>query len=272
MNEATGEVYGHVVSVDTLGEAYVMPIQSTLLDIRTHLRAHEVCLPSKEEVFSLRDLQEHAGGRDHPSKSSASWSAKYDGGYNSDDKCGIEKDFYNGPIIQDTHHQSGQLVKRKAEESDREEGPKKSKIEIKQETLIEACSGVAQSSLRNTISTASAVGDEGTCKLPWSPKDDETLIQARARGLNWNQIAPKHFPSKTTKSCRKRHERLMERTNSEQWDGVKLGTLAKAYMEVRCDVWSMLASRVGKKWNLIEQKVHLWLRLYPSIRSEGYSI
>ena len=60
VNETTGEVYGHVVSVDALGEAYVMPIQSTLLDIQTHLGAHEVCLPTMEEVFYLRGSQEDA--------------------------------------------------------------------------------------------------------------------------------------------------------------------------------------------------------------------
>lgn len=51
----------------------------------------------------------------------------------------------------------------------------------------------------------------------WSAKDDETLIQARAQGLNWNQIAMKHFLQKTPNACRRRHERLVERQNAEQW-------------------------------------------------------
>jgi len=86
----------------------------------------------------------------------------------------------------------------------------------------------------------------------WSARDDETLIQARAQGLNWNQIGPKHFPSKTANACRKRHDRLMER---HIWDGVKLDYLAMGYMEVRRDMWSMLAARVGEKWHLVEAKV-----------------
>jgi hypothetical protein len=106
---------------------------------------------------------------------------------------------------------------------------------------------------RHSVSISSAPG--GTRTSSWSAKDDETLIQARAQGLNWNQIAPKHFPSKSPNACRKRHERLMEKQNAEQWDGVKLDVLAQAYMEVRRDMWSLLASRVGEKWQLLEAKV-----------------
>ncbi|KAF2254861.1 hypothetical protein BU26DRAFT_418099 [Trematosphaeria pertusa] len=110
----------------------------------------------------------------------------------------------------------------------------------------------ASTSHRGSVSTASAAG--GTRSSSWSAKDDETLIQARAQGLNWNQIAPKHFPQKSPNACRKRHERLMERQNAEQWDGVKLDVLAAAYMDVRRDMWGLLAARVGEKWQLVEQK------------------
>jgi len=47
----------------------------------------------------------------------------------------------------------------------------------------------------------------------------------------------------------------MERQNAEQWDGVKLDVLAQAYMEVRRDMWNLLAARVGEKWQLVETKV-----------------
>ena len=107
---------------------------------------------------------------------------------------------------------------------------------------------------RSSISTASAAGG-GTRSSSWSAQDDETLIQARTQGLNWNQIAPKYFPNKSPNACRKRHERLMERMNAEQWDGVKLDVLAQAYMEVRREMWSLLAARVGEKWQLVETKV-----------------
>lgn len=47
----------------------------------------------------------------------------------------------------------------------------------------------------------------------------------------------------------------MERQNAEQWDGVKLDVLAQAYMEVRQEMWSILAARVNEKWQLVETKV-----------------
>ncbi|KAF2270973.1 hypothetical protein CC78DRAFT_527935 [Lojkania enalia] len=107
---------------------------------------------------------------------------------------------------------------------------------------------------RHSIASA-AGGHSGVRGSSWSTKDDETLIAARAQGLNWNQIAPKYFPSKSANACRKRHERLMERQNAEQWDGgIKLDVLAQAYMEVRREMWGILAARVNEKWQLVEQK------------------
>ncbi|KAF2110069.1 hypothetical protein BDV96DRAFT_604147 [Lophiotrema nucula] len=108
---------------------------------------------------------------------------------------------------------------------------------------------------RSSISTASAAA-AGVRSSSWSAKDDETLMVARAQGHNWNQIAPKHFPSKSPNACRKRHERLMERQHQEQWDGVKLQDLAQAYMAVRKDMWTLLADRLGggEKWAMLEQK------------------
>jgi hypothetical protein len=84
-------------------------------------------------------------------------------------------------------------------------------------------------------------------------------MAARASGLNWQPIATKHFPNKTANACRKRHERLMERRNAEDWDGVKLETLATEYMAIRREMWSILADRVGEKWQIIEAKVGLKL-------------
>ena len=84
-------------------------------------------------------------------------------------------------------------------------------------------------------------------------------MAARAKGLSWNPIATKHFPTKTANACRKRHERLMERRNAEDWDGVKLDMLAREYMAVRREMWSVLADRVGEKWEIIESKVRIFI-------------
>lgn len=38
-------------------------------------------------------------------------------------------------------------------------------------------------------------------------------------------------------------------------DSVKLEVLSQAYMDVRREMWSILAARVGEKWTLVEAKV-----------------
>lgn len=89
----------------------------------------------------------------------------------------------------------------------------------------------------------------------WLPSDDERLMEARKSGLNWQPIAARYFPNKTPNACRKRHERLMERQNAQDLDGVKLEVLAREYMNVRKEMWSILAERVGEKWATVEAKV-----------------
>jgi len=58
----------------------------------------------------------------------------------------------------------------------------------------------------------------------------------------------------------------MERQNAEQWDGgVKRDVLSLAYMEVRREMWSILAARVNEKWQLVEQKVNTPISYYLTI-------
>lgn len=89
----------------------------------------------------------------------------------------------------------------------------------------------------------------------WSPQEDTQLLNARMQGLNWNQIKDTYFPNKSPNACRKRHERLMERKGSDDWDKRKLQRLAKEYMGMRREIWSGLAERTGEKWMVVEQKV-----------------
>ncbi|KAI9702689.1 MAG: hypothetical protein M1820_006073 [Bogoriella megaspora] len=93
-----------------------------------------------------------------------------------------------------------------------------------------------------------------TSSTTWTPEEDEILMRERAHGSNWGPISAKHFPTKTPNACRKRHERLMERRRDEDWDEIKLENLASQYMEVRREMWSMLANRVGEKFAIVEQK------------------
>lgn len=49
----------------------------------------------------------------------------------------------------------------------------------------------------------------------------------------------------------------MERRNAEDWDGVKLEILAREYMNLRREIWTPLAERVGEKWTIVEAKVRV---------------
>ncbi|KAI9166411.1 hypothetical protein HJFPF1_02512 [Paramyrothecium foliicola] len=50
VNPHTGELYGHVIAIDAFGDAYVVPLHSTLEEIKRHLDAQDVSLPSQAEV------------------------------------------------------------------------------------------------------------------------------------------------------------------------------------------------------------------------------
>ncbi|KAH8598084.1 hypothetical protein B0O99DRAFT_591986 [Bisporella sp. PMI_857] len=89
----------------------------------------------------------------------------------------------------------------------------------------------------------------------WNPQDDATLMHARSQGMNWLPIQQAYFPNKSANACRKRHERLMDsRRNADDWDGARLETLAKHYMEMRREIWQGLAQATGEKWTVVEQK------------------
>jgi hypothetical protein len=51
MDEATSEVYGHVVASDAFGEAYVVPLRDTIQDIHTRLNSRTVRLPTAAEIL-----------------------------------------------------------------------------------------------------------------------------------------------------------------------------------------------------------------------------
>lgn len=90
----------------------------------------------------------------------------------------------------------------------------------------------------------------------WLPQDDTILVQQRACGVGWKSIAER-FPDKTSNACRKRHERLMDRRKGGEWSAAKLDLLCKAYVDVRAEMWTILAERTGRgeKWQMVEKKV-----------------
>ena len=105
-----------------------------------------------------------------------------------------------------------------------------------------------------TSPTSPAAGNRSAC--PWSAQDEAQLRQARQRGMNWTHIAETYFPGKSANACRKRHERLVDKQRStEDWSQAKIETLAQTYVELREQMWRLLASRVNEKWEIVESKV-----------------
>lgn len=91
---------------------------------------------------------------------------------------------------------------------------------------------------------------------PWQPEDDAQLIEARKHSLNWADISQQYFPSKTANACRKRHERLMDKKIiTDDWESSKLEEMAAAYVELRQQIWEVLAKEIGENWKIVENKV-----------------
>ncbi|SLM34378.1 myb family transcription factor [Lasallia pustulata] len=107
----------------------------------------------------------------------------------------------------------------------------------------------------NNAPLTASTNDQRAPASAWNESDDNQLIEARKQGLAWQPIAKTYFPSKTANACRKRHERLIDRQKVEQLDGIKEEDLARAYMEVREEMWKILASKVKDcKWKDVEEK------------------
>ncbi|KAG5923195.1 hypothetical protein E4U42_005025 [Claviceps africana] len=88
----------------------------------------------------------------------------------------------------------------------------------------------------------------------WTPQDDNQLLAARMQGLHWNQIKKIYFNGKSANACRKRHERLVERLDAEEWDTRKLQLMAREYMRTRKEMWSGIAAVTGEKWYIVEEQ------------------
>lgn len=57
----------------------------------------------------------------------------------------------------------------------------------------------------------------------------------------------------------------MNGRSADDWDGLKLGNLAKTYMAMRKEIWSGLAAQTAEKWNVVEQKVYTPLHPYQKV-------
>ena len=89
-------------------------------------------------------------------------------------------------------------------------------------------------------------------------------MKARSENQNWGPIASKYYPTTTPNECRRRHERLMEERQSENWNGLKLDSLAKA--ESR-RVFASAENSVTEHFREeSDEKVRVWIDLQGSHR------
>lgn len=69
---------------------------------------------------------------------------------------------------------------------------------------------------------------------PWGPEKDQKLLARRQQN--------------TAKVRRKRHEKLLANTTAAD-------ALAQSYMELREEIWKILAINLNEKWEIVEEKV-----------------
>jgi Myb-like DNA-binding domain len=85
--------------------------------------------------------------------------------------------------------------------------------------LIEPYNQWPSSSDRTVSASAPLPTNFNSPSSSWSTEDDEFLLKTSSLSLTWNHIQRGHFPSKTPNACRKRYERLMEKSPNSKWDG-----------------------------------------------------
>ncbi|KAI1361553.1 hypothetical protein F5Y08DRAFT_342587 [Xylaria arbuscula] len=104
----TGEVYGHVVSIDMFGEANVIPFDHALRDIQAHLRADQVGLP--EHPGQLTDQEMHLDRFDDSDVSLFNWS-EYDSMFDTMSHTTWESDFPPSGIPTHIYHETPDQTK-----------------------------------------------------------------------------------------------------------------------------------------------------------------
>ena len=89
----------------------------------------------------------------------------------------------------------------------------------------------------------------------WTDGEDQLLVEAKKKGLQWNAISEQYFTGKSGNACRKRHERILQRSRAE-WPEDKLERLATTYMSMREQIWTRIADELGEsRWERVENMV-----------------
>jgi hypothetical protein len=90
---------------------------------------------------------------------------------------------------------------------------------------------------------------------PWTPDEDDVLLDAKSRGMAWDEIHRQYFPLKTGNACRKRHDRLLAKARDPTWDDARVQRVLDCYNQQREPLWRSVADQTGERWEEVEKVV-----------------
>ncbi|EHY59641.1 hypothetical protein ABEF92_008103 [Exophiala dermatitidis] len=90
--------------------------------------------------------------------------------------------------------------------------------------------------------------------LPWTPEEDNALLEAKSRDMSWDEIHTQYFPNKTGNACRKRHERLQQKARGH-WDEARIQRVVTCYNKHRERFWRGVGEQVGERWDEVEKMI-----------------
>jgi hypothetical protein len=90
---------------------------------------------------------------------------------------------------------------------------------------------------------------------PWQNDADSILLDAKGRGMSWEEIHKKFFPNKSANACRKRHERVLAKMRSTDWDEARVQRVTEAYNRHRQVIWAPLCKELNESWSDVEKVV-----------------
>ncbi|EXJ78221.1 hypothetical protein A1O3_09382 [Capronia epimyces CBS 606.96] len=90
--------------------------------------------------------------------------------------------------------------------------------------------------------------------LPWTPEEDNALLEAKSQDMSWDDIHVQYFPNKTGNACRKRHERLQQKARGH-WDEARIHKVITCYNRHREQFWRSISDQVGERWEEVEKMI-----------------
>ncbi|KIX98930.1 uncharacterized protein Z520_05391 [Fonsecaea multimorphosa CBS 102226] len=88
---------------------------------------------------------------------------------------------------------------------------------------------------------------------PWNAEEDNILLDAKGRGLSWEEIHRRYFPNKSANACRKRHERVLAKMRDTDWDEARIQRVTDAYNRHRHSIWQPLCKELGESMSDVEK-------------------